>query len=155
MKYIIAFVLIVFSAVTFADGNVNCSDRFEVSFGGWSHHWTRHDDYGNKWNESHGMVGVDCNGFNAATFVNSFHIRTYAVGYETSRHNFPDFVPYHEKLEYSIYAALWSGYKYADIPTHILPVIAPKISFHAYKKLYVDTMVLYNDAVTVSFTLRF
>lgn len=68
--------------------------------GGWSYHLDRTVD----WNEEHHMVGIACKRWSAMKFTNSHYRESYGVGYEypLSRHG---------SLDFSAYAAVWTGYE--------------------------------------------
>ena len=91
MKRILAALLMI-PALASAD----CS----LMAGGWSYHLDRTVD----WNEEHHMVGVQCKRWSAMTFRNSYDRESYGVGYE-----YP--LSQRGNLEYSAYAAIWTGYE--------------------------------------------
>ena len=74
MKYILAFILAV-SSLTANAGS--------LYLGGWSKHFggsTDNDGY--VLNENHQMVAIEYNNIFAGTMINSYHTRSYLLGYQ-------------------------------------------------------------------------
>ena len=74
-------------------------------FGGWSYHADRSKEY----NETHDMLGIQCNGISAMKFTNSYHREAYGVGYDYVWRSFG-------RVDVGAYAALWTGYEEAATP---------------------------------------
>lgn len=77
-----------------------CFAECSILFAGHSYHMDRTVD----WNEEHHMVGIQCKRWSAMTFRNSYDRESYGIGYE-----YP--LSQRGNLEYSAYAAIWTGYE--------------------------------------------
>ena len=74
MKYILSLVLLVASFMTQASS---------LYIGGWSHHFGGNTDSdGYEYNSSHEMVAFEHENIFAGTMLNSYHTRSYLLGYQ-------------------------------------------------------------------------
>ena len=78
-------------------------DCDRLLFGGWSHHADSTYDY----NESHKMLGVQCNNISVMRFTNSYGKDSYGIGYDWVGATVGP-------VDLGAYAGLWSGYEDYD-----------------------------------------
>ena len=84
----------------FALAETECN---RLLFGGWSHHTDGAYDY----NESHNMVGLQCNSISVMRFNNSYGDESYGIGYDWVGTTVGP-------VDLGAYAGLWSGYEGYD-----------------------------------------
>lgn len=108
-------------------------------FGGWSHH----TDTSYEYNESHNMIGIQCNSISAMHFSNSYGEESYGIGY--------DWVGYKAgPIELGAYAGLWSGYEGYDYGR---PVAGVRGKFNVGKFSIVLTSVVKISTIHLEFRL--
>jgi hypothetical protein len=98
-----------------------CEQRKAITFGGWSKHFiSSHRADQEAWNESHSMVGIDCNSLSFARFHNSWDKEAYAVAYD---------IPLLDdgRVYWTLYTGLWTGYKDVVGGLGVMPVVSPKV----------------------------
>lgn len=113
--------------------------------GGWSHHLISTDV-----NETHGIIGIEKEGYAAGQFINSYNRLSYFGG--------KVFKGYYGKLEYGIITGTVYGYtscfgNNSERESVFCPLVVPYIT-HA-TDLVKPIIFLMGDAVTLSFAIEF
>lgn len=110
---------------------------YKLIFGGWSYH-LRESETGYNYNQDHQFFGVEYQNWVAATFINSFRDRTYALGYDFNWQ-------YSEKVSYGVIAGMTYGYDDKDMKDSKFNFVKNKFGplLHAYVdyQLYKDESV--------------
>lgn len=105
-----------------ADAAERCQ-RESILFGGWSKHMVTSDRQdGDKWNETHNVIGYQCNAWSVVHFTNSYDNEAWGVGYEWTWRA-------RENWRLGLYGAVWSGYaEYMPVGEY-MPVVSPTFTY--------------------------
>lgn len=141
----LVFWLLVVVVACVATGNADAAERCQyesILFGGWSKHMVTSDrEDGDRWNESHNVIGYQCNAWSVVHFTNSYDNEAWGVGYEWTLHA-------RENWRASLYGAVWSGYAEYMPFGEYMPVVSPKVTY-SIGRFEVNALV--NPIVLVGF----
>jgi hypothetical protein len=112
-------------------------DQFTLFLG----QWTRHEIPDEKYNETHGLIGFEYNGWGMATFVNSYYDRAHLIGYS-------DYWYKGSYLDFSIKYSLVFGYE-----DPVVPMPIPCLTFK-YKTFPIKLDLHYLPAIAASAGFR-